>query len=246
MLGDGKPIRHLLMVMLALAALVPARAGAASGPAARLVAPGDGAVLAAGSLAAIEWEPGDGFGELRAEEWEAFLSLDGGASYPIRLTPHLDASVRRTLVLVPRFPTPSARLLLRFGDERREVEVETPARFAITDGPALLAELARPAIGRGEAPRPGEEGVVAWVEGSRDGSGLRVLETAFADSSLERAWPVFAIGALAPAPLPGRAALLVPRHEVAPARGPEYAAETASAGDCFPPSVRLLIHRFNE
>jgi hypothetical protein len=45
-------------------------------------------------------------GSLAAVEWEAFLSLDGGRTYPVRITPHLDLSIRRRFHFqVPAFPT---------------------------------------------------------------------------------------------------------------------------------------------
>jgi hypothetical protein len=162
----------LLLALLAAAA-TSGRPAFASAP--LLTAPRAGAELTAGSLATVGWEepPPD------AEEWEAFLSLDGGRTYPMRITPHLDLSIRSFAFKVPAFPTRDARILLRFGDERREVEVEAPQRFAILPGlPGLsergswLASL-KAAPSRGEPARPGDPGVVVWIEGARDGSGLR-------------------------------------------------------------------------
>ena len=86
-------------------------------PPVRLLSPADGAVLAAGSTATLEWAPPGGplrsTGSERWEEWEAFLSLDGGASYTVRLTPHLDRELYRVGFRVPDLPTRSGRLLLR-------------------------------------------------------------------------------------------------------------------------------------
>ena len=88
--------------------------------------------LVAGGDAEIAWEPLASFATLgKVEEWEAFLSLDGGATYPFRLTPHLDQDLRRFRWRVPAAPSADARLLFRFGDERREVAVVLPQRFAI-------------------------------------------------------------------------------------------------------------------
>jgi len=146
----------------------------------RLVAPQSGAALVAGSTAEIEWAPLARFGGLpETEEWEAFLSVDGGATYPIRITPHLDSDLRRFHFQVPPIPTANARILLRFGDERRETAVEMPARFAIASTPVevlLVGETflrARQAVTAGEPALPGQAGVVSWVEGSRRGGGLR-------------------------------------------------------------------------
>lgn len=131
----------------------------------------------AGATAELAWEP---LGPLsRIEEWEAFLSLDGGATYPVRITPHLDCGLRRIDWQVPPVPTLDARILLRLGDEHRETAVELPQRFSIAVAPALLeaAEtafaLSRRSPVRGEPALPGHAGVVVWVEGTRSGGGLR-------------------------------------------------------------------------
>ena len=164
-----------LPLLLALAAALAPGGRPAFAASPLLTAPQAGAELKAGSLATVGWEnpPPD------AEEWEAFLSLDGGRTYPMRITPHLDLSIRSFSFKVPAFPTRDARILLRFGDERREVEVEAPQRFAILPGlPGLseegswLASL-KAAPSRGEPARPGDPGVLVWIEGARDGSGLR-------------------------------------------------------------------------
>ncbi|HYG62360.1 MAG TPA: hypothetical protein VEL74_07250 [Thermoanaerobaculia bacterium] len=232
--------------------LVGAVPGSASEPPlARLLSPAMGDELAVGSMATVEWEPAAGLAAMeRAEEWEAFLSVDGGATYPLRITPHLDLSIRRFSFRVPDLPSRQARLLLRFGDERREeVDCETRQIFAIHRPPGYVP-LHSPKIAftRGEAARAGDAGVVAWVEGARDGSGLReVVSVADPGASLESARPAgpLLLPLLWPAPV--RAALAPPA--VAPAGSyPEGRAipepSPAPAGASAP--VRLLIHRFNE
>lgn len=228
---------------LLLPVLFMAAAPLAASPRARLLAPEDGATLVAGQFAVVEWQEAPA----GAEEWEAFLSVDGGRTYPLRVTPHLDLSIRRFSFQVPSLPTRSARVLLRFGDERREVEVETHQRFSIVaGGPATWMPL-RTALSRGEKARPHEEGVVFWVEGARDGSGLRqVAVTPFSLSLravespslllLPLFWP-----ARERAGLPARAAAGEPLAAVPPRRGAEGSSRAAAAVP-----VRLLIHRFNE
>src|ERR1043165_4959627 len=111
--------RLLVSVCLALS-LAPAGFARETGASIRLVAPRAGATLAAGSTAELEWAPNEPFADLpQVEEWEAFLSVDGGATYPVRITPHLDQDLRRIQFQVPSLPTADARILLRFGDERR-------------------------------------------------------------------------------------------------------------------------------
>ena len=169
---------RLVFVLACLALAGPAIAAIAgaetSAPPVRLAAPLHGATLQAGSLAVLAWEPLDSFDRFRrVDEWEAFLSLDGGAHYPIRITPHLDRDLRRILWQVPHIPTRDARLLLRFGDEEQEAGFELPERFAISGTASLFEALtASPASAPGEPARPGDAGVVFWAEGSRRGGGL--------------------------------------------------------------------------
>lgn len=170
--------RTLALAWLALNGAARVSALAETAPAAppvRLEAPRHGAELQAGSVAVLAWEPLGPFALLpQVEEWEAFLSLDGGAHYPIRITPHLDRDLRRVFWQVPHFPTRDARLLLRFGNEHRETALELPERFAISGtAPLLDAWTASRAASPGEPARPGDAGVVAWVEGTRHGGSSR-------------------------------------------------------------------------
>ena len=170
-----------LCSILALAALVWAStAWAEPGPSlVRITTPLDGADLPTGSLAALEWEPLAPFDQLEAVEWEAFLSVDGGAHYSLRITPHLDSDLRRILWQVPATPTRDARLLLRFGDEKDEVGYEVPLRFAISGPAALPSAGAITALSTpGEPARPGDSGVAIWVEGSRRGGSIRQVSAA--------------------------------------------------------------------
>jgi hypothetical protein len=181
-----------LLTLTGLAATVlavPAAASTRVEPGAEpieLVAPRSGDTLAAGATAEVSWAPLARYAALRGiEEWEAFLSVDGGKTYPLRITPHLDADLRRFSWQVPPVPTTDARLLLRLGDEHRETVVVLPQRFSIVLSPltaaAPAALLEVPAPARGEKARPDvdkdddddDDGVVAWVEGSRRGGALR-------------------------------------------------------------------------
>jgi hypothetical protein len=102
----------------------------------------------------------------RVHEWEAFLSLDGGQHYAMRLTPHLDLDRLETTFVVPSVPSDDVRLLLRVGDEQQEHEIEVDTRFRIE--PAAMTPRAlcfSPALLQGEPARPGEQGVSQWIEG---------------------------------------------------------------------------------
>jgi len=179
--------------LLALAGLAGAGLPLAAAPAAptpgaplaALIEPRPERALVAGETATLEWAPGAPApaGARRGEEWEAFLSLDGGAHYAIRITPHLDRDLRRVRFRVPDLPSGDARILLRFGDAssegdaRRELACELPQRFAIVRPPgAGLALEALRAYRAGEPARPGEPGVSRWIEGSRRGEGIREVE----------------------------------------------------------------------
>ncbi|HXU45916.1 MAG TPA: hypothetical protein VN783_10340 [Thermoanaerobaculia bacterium] len=166
-------LRHVAF-LLALG-LSAAAAGAALPAPIVLEAPRDGEVLRAGEEASLAWRGGSAWArEAGIVEWEAFLSVDGGASYPLRITPHLDVDVQRLRFLVPVVPTDDARLLLRFGDEQREMIFELPVKFRISGGPwSAFPGIASFAWTPGEAARPGGPGVVAWIEGNRRGVGQR-------------------------------------------------------------------------
>jgi hypothetical protein len=156
-------------------AVVPALSAAAKSFDVRLMEPAEHAVVAAGSTVSIGWEAQNV--PANVEEWEAFLSIDAGRTYPIRLTPHLDARIHRFPWHVPNLPGAEVTILLRFGDEHQERRFAFPSRARITGLSSGLAFLFEPpafeAPRRGEAAAVGGEGVVGWVEGARDGSSLR-------------------------------------------------------------------------
>jgi hypothetical protein len=140
------------------------------------------APLRAGETVLLAWEALPEMARHQGfEEWEAFLSLDEGGRYPVRLTPHLDLDRRSFAVTLPPFAAERARLLLRFGDEVEEFEYEVPGEFEILPAPQLHAEPAALARGRGEPARrgdPRDPGVVIWVEGSREGDAVRTVAAA--------------------------------------------------------------------
>jgi hypothetical protein len=133
--------------------------------------------LVAGSTVSIAWEATNR--PAGVEEWEAFLSINGGQTYPIRLTPHLDVTIQRFTWTVPSLPGAEASILLRFGDERDERRFAFPARMRIK-GPIPLDLFRYEAFARKASLSSQEEDdhgetLVEWVEGSRDGSGLHQI-----------------------------------------------------------------------
>jgi hypothetical protein len=241
----------LVLSFVAWAGLGPAWADEGTVPV-QLVSPQPGATLRAGSTAELEWEALGDFARLReVEEWEAFLSLDGGATYPVRITPHLDRDLRRVRWQVPGIATSDARLLLRFGDEREETFLELPQRFAIASAPGMEQALALAGVASapGEPALPGDAGVVAWVEGSRRGGSLRqviaperpALRSTFSPPETHPEAAVLVPGAPmpqpAPAPRSGGRVSLASRGSLlrGPAKNPPLASD-----------VLLLTQRQNE
>lgn len=143
-----------------------------------LVSPAPRSRLVAGQQVTLAWRPGANFSRLAwTDEWEAFLSLDGGRHFSLRITPHLSRGLHAVTWRVPDLPSPDVRLLLRFGDETKELLVPLSARFEIVSSrdrgllDAGLWQGARLAFAPGEPALPGSGGVVAWSEGGReDGS----------------------------------------------------------------------------
>lgn len=129
-----------------------------------LIAPRAGEQLDGGREATIAWSatslPAD------AEEWEAFLSLDGGAYYAVRITPHLDADVRTFRWRVPNVASSRARLLLRVGNETNEHLIELAETFTILPGWAPI-DFAVRSEEEGEAAIPGGAPSVEWVGADR-------------------------------------------------------------------------------
>ncbi|HEX4956193.1 MAG TPA: hypothetical protein VF017_22620 [Thermoanaerobaculia bacterium] len=209
-----------------------------------VTSPSAGAVLVAGEELLLAWRPVDP-AAASFEEWEAFLSLDGGATYPVRLSPHLDADVRAFAVQLPEVATADAHLLLRFGDG--EVEWELPLPFALEIEPALLPPepACRIARGTGEAARPGLPGVTSWLEGS--GRGRDLVEVVVAQQDLASRLAPWVV----PAGLELAAERPVPAELPRVAEGVRrLAVETHLLPPSPPPSglldPRLATCRFNE
>jgi len=153
----------------ALAVVLLAFATFARAESLRVVAPANGATLRGGSFAELRWTAANGLPA--AEEWEAFLSIDGGKYYAFRVTPHLDIQLRSFTFVVPNVDTRNARILIRTGDEIHELHFESRDSFSIVRDAKAETPLPRVfASERGEAARDGEPGVVAWADGARDGS----------------------------------------------------------------------------
>jgi hypothetical protein len=144
---------------------------ATAAPAIELVEPQPGTPLVGGTRMSLAWQS-RGSSVPPGDEWEAFLSLDGGSSYTIRITPHLDRDRRTASWTVPEVPSQNVRFLFRFGDEQRETAVELPATYTIVASNSPASAIAR-VNQRGEPARPHEAGVAVWEEGPRSGAWSR-------------------------------------------------------------------------
>ncbi len=104
--------------------LIGAFAAVASRPAAgdapAFSSPGAAAILEAGTTVTVAWSAA---AVPRIGEMELLLSLDGGRSFPVRLTRDLDPRTSAVPWRVPALPTEHARLALRSG-EGEEPEAE--------------------------------------------------------------------------------------------------------------------------
>lgn len=219
-----------------------------------LESPRPGETWVAGEWATISWAPaGSDADRAGLEEWEAFLSVDDGRTYAVRLTPHLDIDLYRFTFEVPGLPTREARLLLRFGDEREEHGFEIPARFVIVADERRLSPfgaLASVRLREGERARENDPGAVLQTEGSRRGGGLRTevslpISTSLSGADLE-AGALFYL--LLGGPSNDRLVLpaLAESRLASPPRDTGVHLAQASATPAASPSIRLLIHRFNE
>jgi hypothetical protein len=159
---------RLLLAIAVIASASFARADSLS-----LLSPAEGATLRGGSPAELRWSAA----RLPAatEEWEAFLSIDGGRYYGFRVTPHLDIDRRHFTFTVPNVDTRDARILIRTGDEEHETGFEVPGSFSIVRDPNAEPVAAPEPLEfeQGEAAREGDPAVLSWTEGARDGSGIR-------------------------------------------------------------------------
>jgi hypothetical protein len=239
--------RALLFAIAALAAGAASAATPAPPGSVRWLAPADGAVWVAGGRAELAWEPvGPAAALAGADEWEAFLSADGGRTWSVRLTPHLDLGRRRVFVEVPDLPSPDVRLLLRVGDERDERELAVPLRLRVVrpTGPRA-ARLDAPglALRRGESAREGGGGVVLWAAGGRDARAPRWYAFSGAAAALARGgWspPFSLLGGGPPEPGPSLAAA-VARRARPPAGGSAPGAHRAAGPRPSGPAIDPLL-----
>lgn len=133
-------VRRALLAAALAGGCFGAAAGAATPPV-TLGAPGR-AALEPGDAIGVSWSVAADAAEF--DEMELVLSLDGGRTFPLRVTRRISPSARGWSWTVPFLPTDHGRLALRAGsDERagRERIVALSAEFAIAGRSAFPAEL---------------------------------------------------------------------------------------------------------
>ncbi len=124
----------------AAAWLVPVCAAAANG----VVTAPDGGIARTGELVALSWtvDPAE---IANRDEMELVLSLDGGKTFPVRVSRRLEPGADGVLWRVPALPTEHALLALRAGDGGEsdgEELVAVSEPFAIeTSGPGAIERL---------------------------------------------------------------------------------------------------------
>lgn len=92
-----------------------------------ILSPSSGTVLRAGDVVQVRWTdlPEE------VEEMELLLSMDGGLSFPVQLTPQLDPLLGSLSWRVPNLAIPHASLRLRVGVGRDEIESAPSGVFSI-------------------------------------------------------------------------------------------------------------------
>ena len=107
----------MFAVALSFAAQFVDSSSAASGYSAQLISPTAGQVLYPGQQVKVEWQATIPKTQAGGCEMEVWLSLDGGRSFTLCLTPHIDPHAAYFYWTVPNTPTNAAVLDIRFGCE---------------------------------------------------------------------------------------------------------------------------------
>ncbi len=152
----------LCAAVAALLALVPATA-AAEVVGGRIVEPAAGTIVRAGDTVQVRWTPLPA----EVEEFELLLSIDGGKSFPLRLTVSMDPDLRSYTWRVPNLPAGAACLKLRVGVAGHEVELGPGPRFELAgDSGSPTGKITFHAgewwTTEGVAVQPREIGVEPW------------------------------------------------------------------------------------
>jgi hypothetical protein len=132
---------------------------------ARLTPSLSGSVVRAGDLLDLAFRFPAG---IEPDEWEAYLSLDGGETYPVRLTGERSPASTRLVVRAPNLPSDSARILIRAGGEDGPREADRYERdVAVTDAFRIVASFSpqqrAPWPAAGKNARRGDRVHIEWI-----------------------------------------------------------------------------------
>jgi hypothetical protein len=133
----------------AIAAVFATLAGVpAAARADAFLSPGSGEALAPGSIVEVRWTSlCDAPQDRAVDEAEIVLSLDGGKTFPIRVTPELRPCASRFLWTVPALASAHVRLALRAGVEERDqdesIEVVSADFRILADPDGRVEQLRR-------------------------------------------------------------------------------------------------------
>ena len=135
--------RGFMVIIIALALTLPAQFLNTSRAAswkywAQLLTPTAGQVLYPGQKIKVEWRSWLPPVDLHECETEIWMSLDGGSTYTILLSPYMDPNVHFFFWTVPNTPTNTAVLEIRFGCEPGYPESYAPqpaSMFTIAKSP---------------------------------------------------------------------------------------------------------------
>ena len=172
-------------------------AASASGQALGFWSPSRSDLLAAGSSVLVTWSLGPGH-DSSFDEMELILSLDGGRTFPVRVTRDLGPETRSLTWRVPALPTRHARLALRTGaggESAGETIRLVSEEFAIeSDGASPL----EPTVAVGGEWRTREALEAGETEAPRHPQELNGEDAVFRatpdlpDAAAPRPWPVAA------------------------------------------------------
>jgi hypothetical protein len=114
-------IRGFIVTILAVALIFAPQfvntSNAAGTYSARLISPAAGQVLHPGQNVKVQWTSALPHIDLTACEMEVWLSLDGGRTFTMCITPILDPRAQFFYWTVPNIPTNAAVMDIRFGCE---------------------------------------------------------------------------------------------------------------------------------
>lgn len=134
--GRGRAAQGLVLALV----VVTGFSTAAAAEPAHVFFPRAGDTVWVGSTVDVSWYPIP----REAKEMELFLSLDGGATFPLRLTPQMAPGLTSWRWSVPNLPTERARLRLRVGiPGRGEVDAPPSGVFRIANAARVVAEPVR-------------------------------------------------------------------------------------------------------